>query len=423
MRRLGWLGLLPLVVGLYSFYLRAHPAGDLYLYYQMVDLAQRGLHPFIDYWSEYPPLFPLLLVGLQHAIGPLAWADEASFTHAYYAVMSLVYAANLFLVWDLARIGHGTRTSHWAVVMFACCPPIAWFTLGWFDGLALLLLLLGMRALLARGARRAGVLIALGILTKIFPGVLLLVAPATLGRRGTLRLVVAMSVVLVVVLLPLAILRSDLLGATAVSMLTRPPWETLPALLAGDYVYGVLAPLTDRLTVDSARSTPGPYSGMTLILQLLTALTALAAAWYRTRRGNLRATDLYALVAFGLCALLLGNKGFSPQYLVWLLPLLPLVWPNRIGILYMLVFSIYAYIYFQFWLGDVIGYYQLDTVTVDQVARTAWLSVLTRTTLLVVLGSHLLVTVLRPASYASVPTFNFRLLVPIQTLTRRLRSA
>src|SRR5690349_15406324 len=78
-RQIPWLGVLyslPLFVGLCAFYLRWHPEGDMYFYYEIVALAQRGVHPFIDYWSEYPPVFPLLLVGGQHILGSLLWSDE-----------------------------------------------------------------------------------------------------------------------------------------------------------------------------------------------------------------------------------------------------------------------------------------------------------------------------------------------------------
>jgi hypothetical protein len=141
-------------------------------------------------------------------------------------------------------------------------------------------------------------------------------------------------------------------------------------------------------------------------------------AWLRTRVGNFRATDLYALVTFVVCALLLGSKGFSPQYLVWLLPLLPLVWPNRVGMLYMLGFSIYAYLYFQFWFGDIVVFYQYDGVSLEQVTRSAWMAVLTRTALLLVVASHLLLKVLRPALDEVVPPVRLHLRAQAQSFTR-----
>jgi hypothetical protein len=254
-----------------------------------------------------------------------------------------------------------------------------------------------MRLLLADKVRAAGVLIGLGILTKIFPGALLLVVPAALGFRGARRLALAVGATLLGVLVPLGLIRFDLLWATAVSLMTRPAWETLPAVLSGNYLYGVVAPLTERFTAETARSAAGPYSSVALALQLVTALIAVAATLLRSRRGNVLPADLYGLVAMAVCALLLGSKGFSPQYLVWLLPLVLLVWPNRIGMTYVLAFTVYGYLYYWCWYPDMIGYYQLGTVSLEQVAHSIWLSVVTRTLLLLVVGSHLVIRAIRPA--------------------------
>jgi hypothetical protein len=372
------------------------PAGDLGFYYDMVVMAQNGFHPFIDYWSEYPPLFPLLLVGSEQTFGPLLWRDAEGFSRVYLAFMTGVYVANLLLVWDLTRIAYGVREARTNVLVYSCCLPIAWFTIGWFDGLALLLLLLALRAFVAGGGRRAGVLIALGILVKIFPGVLLLAAPAALGRRGTFRLTLTLAAVLLVAVVPLALIRSDLLWATATSLMTRPAWETLPAVLSGNYLWGVVAPLAERFSAETARSNPSPYAGLSLALSLATAASTVAAAWYRTRRRNLRTADLYALVAFFVCALLLGSKGFSPQYLLWLLPLLLLVWPNRIGMMYMLGFSVYTFLYYYSWFPDLhAGYFNPQTISLEQVAHSAWSSALFRTALLLTTWSHLLINIIR----------------------------
>jgi hypothetical protein len=396
-RRIGWLIGLALLVGVYMRYLESLPSSDWTFYYEVLGYSQRGVYPFVHYWAEYPPLFPLLLVGVQQLTGSALWTDRNSFSQVYIAFMTLVYVGNLVLVWDLVRIGHGVRAARWAVVLYGGCPLIAWFTVGWFDALALLLLLLGVRTLLARGARRAGVLIGLGIMMKVFPGVLLLAAPGAIGWRGVRRLSVTLIAALGVVLVPLAAIRPDLLWATAVSILTRPAWETFPALLAGDYLYGLVTPIAERFTADTARSTSTPSSTLALALQLTTALIAVGAAWFRTRRGKLGAADVYALVALGVCALLLGSKGFSPQYLLWLMPLVLLVWPNRAGALYMLAFSVYCYCYYQYWFHDIVGYFQLNSVPFDQLVQSAWLSATTRTVLLLVLMAHLLLRTCRDA--------------------------
>src|SRR5690242_6491266 len=68
-RLLRLFGTVALLSALFLFYVNAKLLGDQGFYYQMVEMSQHGLLPFIDYWSEYPPLFPLLLVGVQRALG------------------------------------------------------------------------------------------------------------------------------------------------------------------------------------------------------------------------------------------------------------------------------------------------------------------------------------------------------------------
>jgi hypothetical protein len=123
---------------------------------------------------------------------------------------------------------------------------------------------------------------------------------------------------------------------------------------------------------------------------------AVAVAWQRSRRGNLRAADLYALGAFSMCALLLGSKGFSSQYLLWLLPLLVLVWPNRIGMLYVLAFTAYVLLYYAYWFPDMFGHVFLQAAAEDQLAHSAWLSAGIRTLLLALVELHLFTAVFWP---------------------------
>src|SRR4029077_1606997 len=142
---------------------------------------------------------------------------------------------NLVLVYRLARHANGERAARLAAAVYAGCPALVFVSSGWFDPLAVLFLLLALQALTSKRAETAGVLIGLGILTKIFPGVLLLAAPLALGWRGTGRLLIAMGGALSVVLVPLLLIRADLLLASLASLVTRGPWETLPAILTGYY--------------------------------------------------------------------------------------------------------------------------------------------------------------------------------------------
>src|SRR5690242_16327522 len=50
---------LTLVTALFLGYLHKLPASDWTFYYEITRLAAQDRYPFIDYWMEYPPVFPL----------------------------------------------------------------------------------------------------------------------------------------------------------------------------------------------------------------------------------------------------------------------------------------------------------------------------------------------------------------------------
>lgn len=53
--------------------------------------------------------------------------------------------------------------------------------------------------------------------------------------------------------------------------------------------------------------------------------------------------DEFTVVAgagFVLCFLMLYSKGYSPQYLGWLAPLIVVLWPNRFGAIYLVILGV-----------------------------------------------------------------------------------
>jgi len=106
-----WRRYLPVVVlfvALRLMMLMTYPAdsltlfGDYVYYYGLAAYSDRGLLPFIHYWSEYPPVFPFLSVGIYR----LAHLFGESY-HAYVYLLGLVMlafnAGNLVLFLRLVR--------------------------------------------------------------------------------------------------------------------------------------------------------------------------------------------------------------------------------------------------------------------------------------------------------------------------------
>jgi hypothetical protein len=360
---------------------------DVVGYRHMVEQSDAGHYPFIHFWMEYPPVFPLLATAFYRLLALLGQSQH--FVVAYGLATSLVEMVNLGLVYRLADRAHGARAAGMAALVYALSPVPVWFGLGWFDALAVLALLVGLLLLLDERAVAAGVAVALGIGLKLFPGLLALAAPLALGWRGAARFAVTVAIVLLAIVGPLALLRSDLLLGFLGSLLTRPPWETLPALLLRTYAPGILVPIEDRYTAASGFQPTSGWASLALVPQLLLLLVPVWAAWRLLRGTRRRPSDVCLLAALGLACFLLGGKGFSPQFVVWLLPLIAVVWPNRTGLLYTALFSLHTLAYYWFVLPALDAYYGRHAIALSQVAAVAWVSVLARTLLLAVLVAHL----------------------------------
>src|SRR6266511_2253848 len=277
--------------------------------------------------------------------------------------MFCVDAANVVLVQLVARRVHGPRAARLAALVYAASPVAVWYSAGWYDPLAVLAFLSGLLAVLDRRARTAGVLIGLGILTKVYRAV---------------------------VLVPLAVLRGNLLVASLTAMLTRRAWETVPALLTGNYAWGYIVPLTERFTAGTAVAVDSTASARVIALVVqATLVVVLWAAWRMLRADDRGPRQTVALATLGVAAFMLSNKGYSPQFVIWLLPLLLVMWPNRRGLLYCMWFSLHVLAYYRLVLPTIAQYYLYDSVTAETAALASWLSVGSRTLLLAWIVGHL----------------------------------
>jgi uncharacterized membrane protein len=370
-------------------------AGDIGFYYQLAQLSDRGFYPFIQFWTEYPPVFPFLVTGFYRFASVVGLAAPGLFTIAVQALLAAVDIGNLVLVYQLVRFAHGERAARFAAALYAVCPALVFFSSGWFDPLAVLFSLAALYALVSKRPTLAGFLIALGVLTKIYPGVLLVVAPAALGWRGARRASITMLATLGVVLAPLAMVRGDLLFASFASMATRPPWETVPALMSGNYAWGIQPQLEERFTAATAFVQSGSPVLLTLVPETL-VLVAIGAGWLAWNRGRTATRDLFALAALAVVMFLLGNKGFSPQFIVWIIPLILLVWPNRVGLAYLVALSAHFMFYDQVAFPAMHGYFEDGNGSFERVVALEWESVIVRTGLMVCVAVHLFVVAVGP---------------------------
>ncbi len=322
------------------------------------ELIPRGYIPFETLWSIYPPLFPKVMLGafeLSSRIPP--WYEpQLAFKIIFGSIVLLFDTGNLVLVYRLAGklaadAGERAASTLHAPLFYALLFAPFFTMLGWFEAMPLFFLLLGLDLLLSswRGAwAGSAVAVALGFLTKLTPIVLLPVAVRQLGtrlswqaartewfnRRSPGNLLRPLLYVLItagtVAALGYWLVGGRLeLAFTSLTLNTnRPPWQSVWALLEGYTGYG-LVPLDMRNLEGLTRSLWQGWLPWTWITVGFLALYL----WLYTRRYDwARPRTAVAFTGVSVIWLLLYSRGWSPQFIVWLLAFMVLLMPTPRGV-------------------------------------------------------------------------------------------
>jgi hypothetical protein len=303
--------------------------GDVRGYGAKVERMFQGELPYRDVAIEYPPgsvpftLLPAIVVGT----GP-------HYRLAFALTMLAVDAVGLWAAFRLARAADGGRR-RWRVplayVVATCAVgPIAYMR---FDYVPAVAVLLAAAFAAERRAGPAAAALGFGAAAKLFPAVLapLLVlglVPALGWGRALRRTVPAFTVALAVPILPTLLISAratfdwvigyhldrgvQVESLWANVILLAHHLAGLPAVVGYEFgAFDLLSPWSA-----TAKALSGPAT--------LAALGAVAwLTWRRARRdGGLAPADVPAVFAAGVLAFVLPNRVLSPQYLIWVMPLL-----------------------------------------------------------------------------------------------------
>lgn len=323
------------------------PGGQVYLgghditYYRaLAELSLEGYLPYLSYWMEYPPLFPLALVGLYRLSLLLpSWPDHMVWFQLAVSGFLLAWeTGNLALVYAIARRLHGPATGLRAAVIYACLFLPVFTLTNWFDVFPLFFLLLSLYLALRGWPLLAGLSVGAGLMVKLIPAV---AGPATLllWRRWRERLLYVLGglAILVAVSLPLYLANGSMFLASFRSMLSRSSWLTPWALLDGYYGVGFAPTVAARF--DPANATWQLHSSVIPSGALELGLFVLMAVLYSRRLVWQRPLVLVASTALTLNLFFILSKGWSPQFAIYVLALLAVLLPNGWGVAYALLLT------------------------------------------------------------------------------------
>ena len=371
-------------------YYSARPITDTSIYYMYANrIVDYRMFPYEDFSAEYPPvailvfLLPRLLSGLSYNM----------YVYWFEAEMLLFGWANILLVSLLAwrRWGDSGRLAATLGLYSLFSLMIGFIIASRFDLVASFLILATVAAFIYDRKVTAWALIGVGVMTKVVPlliAPLLLIAHSRQRQKGWLFIgpAIALSAAAAIAL-PFAAASWEGLIRAFVYHAERPlqiesSWA-MPLLYVSYLGYGLHTFLSY-----------GSHNLFTPLANLLAALSGpvtllflVLCYWTFARRFTRRDIDqgdghfedqLVRYAAAVIVVFIAGGKVLSPQFLIWLLPLIPLVYdPDRRYILTLFgAILVTTQLEFPFYYGELLALNPLVvTLVAVRNALVIWLAV------------------------------------------------
>jgi len=307
-------------------------------YLPFAQWSDRGLYPFVHYWLEWPPLFAWWVVGIYRlSLLIPQWTDPRLWYNTLLGLSFLPFEiGNFVLIYLTGRELYDRNKALKCALIYACLFAPLYIWSGWNDSFSLFFLLLGLYLLLRGRPLLAGVIGGIGFWVKVIPALLVPVGLRVFeGARPKVLFMIGLCVSAFVIAVPFLWLNAGFLWAFFANLVGRSSWETVWALLDRYYSYGVVT--ADRLTM------PNDFTTHPSVLPwpVITALFGLVLLWLYTRRVDY-AHKLTTVALLGLTVNLftLYSKGYSPQFIVQLIPFAVLLLPSLKGISYVLLLDV-----------------------------------------------------------------------------------
>jgi hypothetical protein len=309
---------------------------DYDYYYEVARWVDQGWLPYIHYWVEYPPLFSYLSVLLY-----LLMPRYVTFATALALVQLIFEIGSLVLLHRLARRTLGEVQADRLVWVYGLLfAPVATWWLS-FDSLVTFFLLLAIERWLSGRRLQSALAMGVGGLVKWFP--MLFLPSAIRFRRDWREALSAGALALAVVVAVfglLAALSPAYTLASLRSLGSRASWQTVSALLDGNL--GTGAYNANRLDPAAAALLQGNPARVPPWLTTLFFAALYLWLWTRISRDPSVATDGLTLLRFTTVTVLLfflWSRGWSPQWLGTLVPLVLLSLPLERAALYLIVLT------------------------------------------------------------------------------------
>jgi uncharacterized membrane protein len=296
---------------------------DTPVYERYGEAIEDGAVPYRDIRPEYPPgALPAFVVPA------LLSDDEAGFRDVFEWLMAAFGVATVALAAVTLRGVGASRERTAAALGFVAVFPLLLgsVVLTRFDLFPIALSVGALAALVHERDRLGFALLGAAVAVKLFPGVLVPVALAYTwrrrGRREALVCLAILAAVIALLFLPFLVLAPEGVARSIGHQLSRPlQIESLGSALylAAHHVVGLDVEMRSGHGSQNLHATG---AGLAALVFGAVQLAALAWIWLRRPAGK---EELLRWSAAAVVAFVALGKVLSPQFLIWLAPLVPLV--------------------------------------------------------------------------------------------------
>jgi hypothetical protein len=308
---------------------------DTPVYQRYGNAIADGKVPYRDFDLEYPP-GALPMFALPGLAEPGEGQDVSpGFRRTFETLMWVCGAAALGAMTLVLRAVARSTISIWSALSFAALAPLALgsVVLSRFD-LWPAAITAGALAALVTGRPRLGhSLLGLGVAAKLYPAVLLPLAVTFVWRRrGRREAAVCLALaagVAAAIVVPFVVLAPHGVWHSVSVQLGRPlQVESIGSalLLAAHHAFGT--GVTGE-TSHGSQNLAGHGADALAIACTVAQAAALLWIWTAFARGAARRESLVLASAAALCSFVAFGKVLSPQFLIWLIPIVPLVAGRR----------------------------------------------------------------------------------------------
>ena len=313
--------------------------GDRLYHFQLSSLTEDGDYPFIDWWSEFPPVWYFMTTAVYQLQGEQV--NYSGWSMAIGMILLAFDAGNLVLMRAIGTQLYGKNTGMTLAWVYALMLAPMVFMFWNFETMVAFFLLLGLYLLLRKRDDQSALAAAVGALTKFTPALLFGAVIRFREPKAAARYIAIALGIFALVYAPLFAINAEMTLPSLTAQFSKASYQTVWAIVDGNYITGNFGTVESHFDPDAANELYGEPAVIPSFVRLGIAAAIGLFVFLRTRRFDDR--GVVAFTGMTLLIFFLQAQGWSPQWLVQIIPLILLVFPTRNGVLAAVVLSMVVF--------------------------------------------------------------------------------